>query len=179
MERFPLWSFDVGVNMGVCMGDASRMANDFPASRAVKFKGHAGHGLMRFLTAEFKREKPTLVFKESPLTAAAMAHVGMSGPSMKTTLGLHYIIESFCEWYGVPWKEATNQTVRKHFIGVGKLGTRELTNRAVVSRAQVVGYMPRDVFNWDQANACAGWDYARAIYARLPPETLHLFGEKT
>lgn len=175
-ERFILWSFDMGVNMGVAMGDA-RSSNEPPLSRAVKFKGHAGHGLMKFLQGEFKREKPALVFKESPLTPAAMAQIGMSTQAVKVTLGLHYVLESFCAWYAVPWKEETNQTVRKHFIGVGKLGNREATNRAVVSRAQVLGYMPRDVFNWDQANACAGWDYAKAHYARLPPETLHFFGE--
>lgn len=179
MPRFILWSFDLGSTMGVAMGDAGAGGNVLPASRSVKFQGHQGHGLMRFLQTEFKREKPTLIFKEAPLTSEAMRAVGMSDKSRRTTIGVHYVLESFCEWYGVPWKEETNQTVRKHFIGVGKLGTREETNRAVIARAQLVGYMPRDVFDWDRANACAGWDYARAHFAKVPPEVLHLFGEKT
>lgn len=171
-----LWSFDMGVNLGVAMGDTKAAP---PVSRVLRLKGQAGCALMKFLAAEFKRQKPDLVFKEQALEPAAMARIGMSGQSAKTTLGLHYVIESMCVWYDVPLREAKDQTIRKHFIGVGKLGSRDATNRRIVLRCHMLGYMPRDDANWDRANACSGWDYAAHVYGRASADALALFGEES
>lgn len=173
---FIIWSFDPGVNLGFCVGDARAKAT--PASRLVRLaKDREGAALLKFWQAELKLGRPALVFKEAGLEPAAMARVGMSGVAIEKTLGLHFLLKTLADAYSIPIKEEKPDRIRKHFIGAGRLGTREATNRAVISRAQVLGYMPRDVFDWDRANACAGWDYAKAHFARLPPEMLVLFGE--
>jgi len=171
-EPFILWSFDMGVRMGVAMGDARSTAP--PVSTAIALKKPYGASLMRFLSKEFRRERPTLVFKEAPIVAMP----NRSGHVIRLTHKLHGVLESMCEWYGIPYEEKTPQTIRKHFIDASNLKGREATNRAVLSRCQLLGYLPRDNKDWDRANALAGWHYAKTHYARVPPELLHLFGEQ-
>ena len=179
-DKLPLiWSFDPGVNLGFAVGRARTV----PLSRTIrlsnkkKLMGERFAAMASFFQEEAKVERPDIVIKEAPLMPAAMAQLGMSSESIRLTLGLHAILEMMAFRWGVPIHEETNQTIRKHFIGVGKLGDRDATNKAVVTRCWQLGYVPRDVVDWDRCNALAGWDWAAAHLARVPPALLHLYEE--
>lgn len=177
-DKKPLiWSFDPGVNLGFAVG----RAGGTPLSRTVRLAnkkpGQAFAALAEFFQQEAKLERPDVIVKEAPLTPAAMAQIGMSGDSINLTLGFHAILVLMAYRWNVPMHSETNQTIRKHFIGVGKVGDREATNRAVVSRCWQLGYVPRDVVDWDRCNALAGWDWASAHLARVPPAMLSLYAE--
>ena len=177
-----IWAFDLGTVTGFAVGNTA--AKFPPLSRSVTLdpkkigNGTAGANLIRFFQQEAKIARPALVMVERAIAAAARASMGMSEVSNEVTAGLHYILKALCVLYGIPRVDATAQTIRKHFVGVGNLGSREATNRAVVSRCQVLGYMPRTVVDWDRANALAAWDWAKAHVAHTSPEVLHLFGER-
>lgn len=177
-DKLPLiWSFDPGVSLGFAVGRARTVPLSKTIRLANKKPGQAFAALAEFFQQEAKVERPDIVVKEAPLTPAAMASVGMSGDAIRKTYGLHTIIEMMAFRWNLPCHEATNQTIRKHFIGAGMLGDREATNRAVVSRCWQLGYVPRDVVDWDRCNALAGWDWAAAHLARVPPALLHLYQE--
>lgn len=68
-------------------------------------------------------------------------------------------------------------TIRKHFIGCANMGARKDTKAAVLARAKVLGYVPRDCRDTDRSDACAVFDFTAATYARVPPRDLVFFGE--
>lgn len=164
------------------MGIAIGLPGQIPRSHTVKLgkpsdrRGTVAGNLIHNLDEEFRIEKPMLLFKEQPFTLGATGKRGMSYQSVRFTYALHGVIEAVCARWGVPCREAADSTIRKHFIGKGRLGDRDATKRAVISRCIQLGYMPAGCRDDNRADALAGWDYAAAMFGGKPG-ALHLFGE--
>jgi hypothetical protein len=91
-------------------------------------------------------------------------------------IGLAYAARGVAAILGVPFRSPMPSTVRKHFIGCASMGDRDSTKAAVVKRAQLLGYIPKDCFEDNIADAVALWDFSSshfgrkaASFALLPP----------
>jgi Holliday junction resolvasome RuvABC endonuclease subunit len=170
---------DLGTRMGVAWG----VAGAPPQSCTVVLKKPseprpvAFSNLLAWLSETWTRQRPALVITEAPFSLEAFAVHSNAETTVRFTLGLHAIVEACCVRFGLPHEEVYVSTVRKHLLGKAKLGSREATKRAVVSRVQLLGLLPRDCFDADRADALAVWDWAGAHLARKPPRVLHFFGE--
>lgn len=69
------------------------------------------------------------------------------------------ITELVCRWEGAPYCEANIPTVRRHFIGHGRMPRKD-AKAATMARAKLLGMDPEDD---DQADAFALLDYYAAI----------------
>lgn len=128
--------------------------------------------LLEWLNTRCNQYKPALIVKEAPLNVTFQARTN-SQATTRLTLGLHAIVEGIAQRHGIPCRDINDQTVRKHFIGKAKAGSREETKLAVIRRAEVLGYAPRGLNDADRSDACAIWDWA----AHTAPKELFLFGE--
>lgn len=176
-----IMALDLGTRAGFAVGPPGAV----PRSGAVQLKkpdqsrAIAYASLIGFLCEEFERERPSLVAKEAPIPLQAFRSLGNAEATVRITFGLHAIAEGVCQRYGIRCVEEHNQTIRKHFLGRSKLGTREATKRAVLSRCWLLGLLPRDCRDDDRADACATHDWASASYGRrsISSGKLFLFGE--
>lgn len=177
----PIFAIDLGQRAGFCVG----APGDRPSVGFVELKGkrdprRAAEGnLIAFLQEKFAQRCPSLVVVTPPATLRA--HFNMPGGGnediSRMQYGLQAILEGMCDRFGLPLVEIHEATVRKHFIGKGRLGDRESTKRAVISRCIVLGVLPRGCEDDDQADAVALWDWACATYGRRSSTELFLYGE--
>lgn len=162
-------SLDVGRSLGFASGLPGTKK---PFSESVKLgkssdrRPEVAGNLIGFLDDTFRKHKPALVFKEAPLTLGAFAVLGVSDASVRSHYGLHAVVEGMCTRWGIRWTECPDSTIRKHFIGKGRLGSREATKAAVLSRCIQLGYLPRGCDEEDRADALAGWDYASVRFGK-------------
>jgi hypothetical protein len=133
-------------------------------------------------------ENPDLIVVENWLHPAA----SRNADSTITHLHLHGAVEGIAGIFGIPTVKPTSAQFRTHFCGQStaaprrkiartdkqKNQDREATNRMVVKRAIVLGYLSHGSDDWDKASAAALWDWACATYARKIPKELVLFGEQ-
>jgi len=148
--------------------------------RAVAFAN-----LIAFLAAEWTIARPALVVKEAALALEAFKTLGMSEANVRLQYGLHSIVEGMAVRFKVPiglnpatGNDPTDSVVRKHFIGTGRVGTRDETKAAVVTRCQLLGLMPRDSHDDNRGDAIATWDWACAHLARRPATAFAFFGQQ-
>lgn len=176
-----VFALDLAVNTGWAHGAPGSV----PASGAVRLK-KPGEGrevafsnLIAFLNVRFSGDKPALVVKESMLPLEAFRAIGNAESTVRMHGGLHAIVEGMCVRFGIDWREASDSTIRKHFLGKGRLGDREATKRAVVERCHVMRLMPREVDDDNRADALATHDWGCATFCNrsVSIEKLHLFGE--
>jgi hypothetical protein len=116
--------------------------------------------------------RPRLVFAEDYLPAGAMKGFTTSDVRDGAIL-LAGAMRATCALQGdVEVRTIAPATIRKHFCGraygepIGKESSRDATKRMVVERAQMLGYIPKDCFDHDVADAIAGFDFASSHYAR-------------
>jgi len=158
-------ALDLGRQCGFCVG---LCGGGVPISGSWKLSsGGDSHGvaydqLIRRLEEMHAEFRPTIIFKEDnrALRIAFNSKEQRRIASVKMTDGLHAMVEMMGVRLGVPVKEANMDTVRKHFIGIARLGDRDLLKRTVVDRAILLKYMTRGSTDDDQADACAVWDWA-------------------
>jgi hypothetical protein len=171
----------VGLDLGRKTGFAIGLPGETPRSLSINLnKGKGGRSvtfgnLIGFLDGEFRKERPALVVKEAPVSLQAFKTLGMGEAVVRGTYALHGIVEGLCARWKIPCREEHDATVRKHFIGKGRLGKREATKAAVISRCWQLGYLPRGEHDEDRADACAVWDWACAHVAMIAPKELFLF----
>jgi len=168
----------IGLDLGRHTGFAAGVPNEKPRSLTVTLtRGRAAalSDLIEFLDREFRVRKPAIVLKEAPLSLQAFKQLNMGEAVVRMTYALHGVVEGICERWRVRCCEQADSTIRKHFIGKGRLGNREATKRAVISRCIQLGYLSRSSEEDDRADALAAWDYAGAHIARIAPAALHLF----
>lgn len=169
-----IFALDIATYTGFAIG----RAGEIPHSGTVRLKKpHEGPEIAAFNMRCFLRdrlmlERPDLICIEHYLHPTAQK----SGDAV--------ILQLFC--FGVAVSEAMARnvrvetpkaaTIRKHFIGAANMGERKATKDAVIRRARLLGYIPRDCSDDNRADACALFDFAAATYARVQPHELHLFG---
>jgi hypothetical protein len=169
-------ALDIATYTGFALG----RAGEIPASGTVRLKKPheppevAAFNMRCFLRDRLMLERPDLICIEHYLHPTAQK----SGDAV--------ILQLFC--FGVAVSEAMARniayvtpkaaTVRKHFIGAANMGERKATKDAVIQRARLLGYIPRDCRDDNRADACALFDFAAATYARARPPELIMFGER-
>jgi Holliday junction resolvasome RuvABC endonuclease subunit len=84
--------------------------------------------------------------------------------TLRKTLGLVAIVEK-CAWRAgiAPW-ECNISAIRKHFTGVGRFKTSADAKAQVFHRCKVLGWQ---VKNLDEADAAAGWSFAKGMLQGL------------
>jgi hypothetical protein len=185
-----IWTFDLGKRTGAAMGDP---ADGMPRIEAVTLRGTSdgpevqARNLGCYLRDRLTFEKPDLIVIESALNPTA----SKSADATISQLLCHGALHALAGCYGIKVKIIAAATARKHFCGQAsaaprraqprtdkqKRDDREATNRMVVTRAIMLGYLPRGSDDWDKASAAALYDYAAAHYARVTPKSLVLFGD--
>lgn len=177
------YGLDLGTRCGIAFGVAGKP----PTVTALRLKKPGDHRavafgkLQRFLVDAFEQSRPALVAKESMLHMAALAKLsGGSDDNIRMHAGLHAVVEAVCWQYDVPWTEAADSTIRRHFIGKAKLGDRVSTKAAVVARCHLLGLMPKDCHDDNLADALACHNWATATYCGRAADTreLFMFGEQ-
>ena len=175
-------ALDLGTRMGFACGKAGH-GEAYPRSGAVILKspkeprGRAFGNLIDWLNKFIPAERPTLLVKEAPLPLQAFKNLGNAAATVTFTGGLHAIVEGMCDRYGIACQDVADSTVRKHFIGRARMGTRALTKQAVVQRAKALKLIPADCTDDNRADAVALFDYAAHTFARASGGELVLFGD--
>jgi Holliday junction resolvasome RuvABC endonuclease subunit len=158
------------LDLGVAAGFAKGKPGDMPVSGTVRLKKPsqsidvAFANLIAFLCQEFEQEKPQLVIKEKMLHLQALSSMGNGQANVIAQAKYHGIVEGLCVRFGIPWDEVADSTARKHFIGIGRAGSREEVKAAVVSRCHVLKLMPKDCVDDNRADALAIHDWACANF---------------
>lgn len=169
-------ALDIATVCGFAFGDASAI----PQSGSVRLKRPgeppeiAAFNMRAFLRDRFTLERFDVLAIEHFLNPAAQKSADA------------VILQIMC--FGVAVAEGMARgirieapypgTIRKHFIGEQHKGARKDTKAAVLARAKVLGYVPRDCRDTDRSDAVALFDFAAATYARARPRELVLFGER-
>lgn len=172
-------AFDLAVNTGFAIGAPGAV----PHSGAVRLKkaseprAVAFSNLIAFLRAQFVGAKPDLMVVEAPLALQAFAKLG-GQDVVQVTYGFHAIAAGMAARHGIRFEEVSVATARKHFLGRANLGDRAATKAAVVARCHLLGLMPKDRHDDNQADAICVHDWACATLMRVAPKELHLFGER-
>jgi hypothetical protein len=170
-----IFSLDLGARCGFAIGAPGTMPDsgtvilkkpDEP--RAIAFSN-----LICFLNEHWSAAKPDRVVKEAMLPLQAFRNIGNAEHTVRMTSGLHAVAEAMCVRFGIPVEDIADSTVRRHFIGRGRMGTRAESKAAVIQRCHLLGYMPKECRDADRADALALWDLAAATV----PSELYLFGE--
>lgn len=170
----------IGLDLGRLMGVASGIPGEPPRSFTVTLSKpreglavQAGN-LIAFLDREFRNDRPGMVVKEAPFSLAAFSDHTVAEAVVRSAYGLHALVEGMCHRYGVHCHEKADSTIRKHFIGKGRLGDRKATKAAVIARCVLLGYVPKDCHDDNRCDALAVWDWACATLAKKPG-TFRLF----
>jgi hypothetical protein len=177
----PIYSIDLGQRAGFAVGAPGQV----PRSGAVILKGkddprRTAHGnLIAFLDEQWSGAPPAMVVVVPPPTIQAHVRMHHNESAPRLQYGLHAIVEGMCDRFGLALVEIHEDTVRKHFIGKGRLGDRESTKLAVISRCHLLRLMPADCMDDNRADALALHDWACASYGRSAVSTneLHFFDQ--
>lgn len=173
-----IYAFDLGTRTGLAKGrpgeppySCSLILKKTSEPRAI-----ALGNLVAYLAEQWAQETPVLVVTEAPMTLEAFRTLRSSEANVRMHHSLHGVVEAMCARFGIADRliESHNATVRKHFLGIGRLGDREATKAAVVKRCHMLGLMPHDCNDNDRADALATHDWACATYGRKSTSTLNL-----
>lgn len=174
-------ALDLATECGFCLGRAGQAPSRVGAARLkrpAEDHGVLGRNLGCLIRDLSAFGMPDMVVIEAAMHAAAKSEKGNGGFSVETAWLLVGAVYGFCGPHGIPVREANVQTVRKHFTGRARHGSRDDAKRAVVQRAHVLGLLPKTSKNDNTADAIAVWDWACATFARrTAARPLHLFGE--
>lgn len=178
----PIWGLDLAVRTGVAIAAPGEPVQ----SRSIDLKKSNDHRavafttLQKFLNQEFRARRPALIVKESMFALGAFQAKGSGEAVVRMHAGLHAIVEAMCGWFEVPWRDVADSTVRKHFIGAARTGSRETTKAAVVARCHLLNLLPHDCTDDNRADAIAVHDWACATFASKSAQMsrLYLFDEQ-
>jgi hypothetical protein len=136
--------------------------------------GVGAFNLLAFLRDKFAFWQPDRIVIENFLHPTAQP----GGGAVILSLMLHGAAEAFARSYGIEPRLVAPATWRLHFIGKANAGDRDATKAAVIRRAQMLGYVPRDCYDDNRADACGIWDYGCAVFSPKAhgPSSLNLFG---
>lgn len=180
----------LALDMATRTGVAHGRAGDVPRVQVVRLKQPseplevASNNLFKFLRNACAFDRPDLIIYEAPWdpnVQRAKEKDGSRGRQNANSTVLPYKLQTAVEIYadgmGIRCVSSNRQSVLKHFTGRARWGTREAAKKAVIDRCHLLGLLPRTVRDDDRADAIAIHDYACALYARMPPRELTMFGE--
>ena len=178
----PIYAIDLGQRAGFAAGPAGA----FPRSGTVILKKKldpqrtAFGNLIAFLNEQWSAERPSLVAVVPPPTLEAHRRFRSNDEAATMQYGLHAIVLGMCDRFGLPIIEPAESTVRKHFLGKGRVGDRDAMKAAVVARCHLLKLMPADCFDHDRGDAIALHDWAAATFGKraISSRELHFFGER-
>jgi hypothetical protein len=177
-----IFALDLGQRCGIAVGPAGATPRSFAVllKRKDEDRSVALGNLIALLNDEWRSEQPRLVVKEAPLPLQAFADRGNSEAGVLMAYGLHGIVEAMCHRFGLALAQAHPSTIRRHFIGIGRMGSRGETKGAVVRRCQMLKLVPPDCCDEDRCDAVATHDWASANYGRssISMKDLVLFEQK-
>jgi Holliday junction resolvasome RuvABC endonuclease subunit len=172
-----VFALDLGMRTGFACGGAGAC----PTSGAVVLKqrdepaGRAGGNLMEWLRRMWMKDRPDIVAIEAPFNLAAFSDKRASDATVRMAFGLTMVVAAMCDRYGIAQPiEAQPSTVRKHFIGRGRIGDRDAMKAAVIRRCHMLKLLPPDSADDDRADAIAIHDWASAHYANRSFGTANL-----
>lgn len=173
------------LDLATACGFAAGRPGETPRSGSVVLKkrdehrGQALGNLIEWLRREWTDQRPELIVKEAPMPLQAFADRANSEDAVVMTYGLHGVTEAMAARFGIRVEQAHPSTIRKHFTGRGRFGSRDDTKRAVIERARLLKLIPADCSDDNRADAVAAWDWAAATFGQRSASTasLHLFGE--
>jgi hypothetical protein len=172
-----IFALDLGARTGYAVGAAGA---GIPRSGTVILKkpneprAVALGNMIAWLNERWSRERPALVIKEAPFSLQAFRDHANAEATVLMTYGLHGIVEAMACRFGLECRDAHAATIRKHFLGRARMGSRAEMKAAVIQRCHVLGYFPKECRDDNRADACALFDYAAATV----PSKLYLFGEQ-
>ena len=185
-------ALDLGRRMGVADGDSALLDKGAPNVAAVTLRGASAEKRVGYLADWLDKRaslsRPDLIITESPMNPAA----SKSDNATIDQLGYYFCLHTLAALFEIKVEAVPVMAVRRHFCGVacappvrGHKRTqaearmaRKFINDAVLKRAILLGYLPEGSTDWDQANACALWDYGCAKFAHALPKELVMFGER-
>jgi len=186
----PLVGLDVGRLLGVAVGMPGFVPQSYsialgkPGAGRTKHAGNLIAVLDLILSGRDPRRpeadagpKPFMLVKEAPFSLAAFSDKTSAEATVKSTYGLHCVVEGMCDRHGVECRDAYESTVTKHFTSKGRWGGRAERKAAIMRRCRLLGYVPAGCNDEDRCDALAVWDWASATIARMPG-AFRLFGEE-
>lgn len=174
-----IFALDLASRTGFAVGRPGA----YPRSGTVVLKKKGEHrrialgNMVAWLNEEWTRERPALVVKEAAFSLQAFRDHANAESTVLMTYGLHGIVEAMAVRFGIRIEEGHPATIRKHFLGKARCGTRAQTKAAVIQRCHVLALMPKISHDADRADALATWDWAAATFGRARAAELHLFDE--
>lgn len=172
-----IYGLDLGVRSGVTEGcpGATPRAYSVELKKSHEAQSVAFSNLIAFLNQRFTASPPQLLVKEAMLPLEAFRQIGNAEKTVRLHAGMHAVVEGMCDRFGVAWRDVRDGTVRKHFIGKARMGTREETKAAIVARCHLLGLMPRDCWDDNRADSIAVHDWACAVFGRRAASMRELY----
>ena len=160
-------------------------------SSALDIEVGAG-ALGRFIrdVCYIESERPDLIVFEAPMPIftdkdeRGERSVKRSPDSLAQPPMLAGAVLGLAACYGIDCRKVWPVQWRKHFLGRGNFGSPLATKNATVERCRLLGYIPphRVVRNktadplFDECDSLGLWDYAAAVFGRVQPASLVMFG---
>ena len=136
-----------------------------------------------------KAARPDLCVFEQPLPLNNT--MGGGWINAANAWGLAYCVCGVCGAYGIDYRSVTAVEVSKHLLGKGRFGEtlvpkaygrgmrvmsgREVKKKEMIRAVTVLGYKSAlDVFDDNEAEAIAGWDWAQSKLGKMCPKELTL-----
>lgn len=161
----------LALDLGVTTGFAKGRPRDAVISGTVRLKKPseaidvAFANLWAFLSDQFAIERPELVVKEAMLQLPAFGPLATSQRTIRAHAAYHGIVEGCCRAHDIEWRDASEATVRKHFLGAARVpGGRPAIKSALIDRCHLLNLMPHDRHDDNQADAIATHDWACATF---------------
>lgn len=188
-----LLTLDIATRTGFAMGPAGEIKRSGSVNldpqkegfrRCWKNMGHFLRDLWRF-----RDQIPDVIVVEAAMPPGAQS----SSNSTLIQWGCLAVVHTWAEMYGIPIREASVATVRKHFAGTSRFvppdtfkpnlrnqkeRTRQYTKSEIIARCKKLGLMPIDSEDDNRADAIAIHCYVSEIVYRTPPRQLVFFGER-
>jgi hypothetical protein len=160
-------ALDLGKRTGFCIGPVGAMPTSgaWVLGKSGDPPGAVFNQLVWALEKCFRmRPHIDLIVKEQNKALQIAGRVLRNEASIFVTTGLHAHVLMMGARFGVRIEDANMDKVRMHFIGRARMGDRDELKAAIVQRAKLLGYIPKDSHDNDRADACATWDFACSLY---------------
>ena len=185
-----LLALDLGsVVSGFAYGEAGQLPQRSASIRMRSSSDEIDVAVMnigKFLRDTFVFFMPDEIVVEDYITKMDMTNAR----TIIALVEMHGAVRSVAGLYGINVRRIHGNTVKKHFIGMvsalpktkggasskQRAEARKATKAAIVKRAQLLGYVPRDKYDEDRSDACAIYDMACAVLFRKPIQNFKMFG---
>lgn len=175
-------AIDLGRKCGVAGGDSALLGKGGPVVSGLVLHGLSPEDRVRQLAKWlFERLNCSQCCYDMLVTEAPLNPAGSkSDRATIDMLGYYFCVQTVGALTATKVEALPINSIRKHFVGIagaprvmGRKRTsveaaaaRKYINDLVLNRAILLGYLPAESRDYDQANACAIWDFACAKFGR-------------